>query len=73
MILFFAAIPVRAGDAGVLVLMTLATIVSGCGSSGSSNPADGKTSGTSPEQLLKEEQLYQYVGEGKKAQGSDLD
>ena len=51
--------------AGASVLIALATIASGCGSSGSTNPADGKVAGTSPEQLLKDDQLYKYVGEGK--------
>ncbi len=48
--------------ARVFALVTLAAIVGGCGSS---NSADGSASDTSPKQLLKEEQLYKYVGEGK--------
>jgi hypothetical protein len=64
-ILFLRGNPVPYRRAGALVLLTLATVVYGCGSSGSSNPADGKASGTAPEQLLKDEQLYKYVGEGK--------
>jgi hypothetical protein len=51
--------------AGAWVLIALAAIASGCGSSGSTNPADGKAAGASPKELLKEEQLYNYVGEGK--------
>jgi hypothetical protein len=51
--------------AGAFVLIALAAIASGCGSSGSTNPADGKAAGASPKQLLKEEQLYKYEGEGR--------
>jgi hypothetical protein len=57
----------RRGVASILI--TLAAITSGCGSS---SPTDGKTSGTSPTQLLKDEQLYKYEGEGKRKHKVEL-
>jgi hypothetical protein len=47
--------------AGALVLITLATIAGGCGSSG---PAETNVAGKSYKQVLKEDQLYKYEGEG---------
>jgi hypothetical protein len=48
--------------AGALVLITLATIASGCGSSGT---AETNVAGKSYKHVLKEDQLYKYEGQGK--------
>jgi hypothetical protein len=50
---------------GASVVITLVAIASGCGPSGSSNPADGNDSGTSPKQEIMSNQMYKYEGEGK--------
>lgn len=51
--------------AGSSVLITLAVITSGCGSSGSIGSPDSKSSGKLAKDVLKPEQLYKYEGEGK--------
>jgi hypothetical protein len=51
--------------AGASVLITLAVITSGCGSSGSIGSPDAKSSGKLAKDVLKPEQLYKYEGEGK--------
>lgn len=51
--------PYRRAAASVVIV--LAAIASGCGSS---DPANGNAAGKSPKQLLKDEQLYTYEGSG---------
>jgi hypothetical protein len=50
---------------GASVLILLAVIMSGCGSSETIGSPDAKSSGKLASQVLKPEQLYKYEGEGK--------
>jgi hypothetical protein len=52
---------------GASVLVVLATVACGCGSSGltsSSNPVDAKLAGKAPSDLLRPDQMYKYEGTG---------
>jgi hypothetical protein len=64
-ILGFRSKPGPCRHARVFAFFAMAALVGGCGTSGSPNSADGSASATPPKQLLKDEQLYKYVGEGQ--------
>jgi len=53
--------------AGALVLLTLATVAYGCGSSGKTEASRQSESnvGKTPDERLKSEDLYRYEGTGK--------
>jgi hypothetical protein len=54
----------RRAGASVLIMLAVAVITSGCGSSGSIGSPDAKSSGKLAKNVLKPEQLYKYEGEG---------
>ncbi len=51
--------------AGAVVLLALATVAYGCGSSDPSAPLAQNPTGKGAAEILKPEQLYKYEGEGK--------